>query len=71
MFVIAYLMKHWKMSALDATRAVKAKWDACWPCDRFAFQLVEYEKELGAPAIQVPPRLSEHDECTACWRELP
>jgi hypothetical protein len=51
-FVIAYLMKHWKMSALEATRAVKAKWDACWPCDRFTFQLVEYEKELRAPVIQ-------------------
>eukprot|EP00277_Geminigera_cryophila_P011110 CAMPEP_0179441522 /NCGR_PEP_ID=MMETSP0799-20121207/25058_1 /TAXON_ID=46947 /ORGANISM="Geminigera cryophila, Strain CCMP2564" /LENGTH=251 /DNA_ID=CAMNT_0021225829 /DNA_START=17 /DNA_END=769 /DNA_ORIENTATION=- len=51
-FIIAYLMKHWKMSAVDATRAVKSKWSACWPCDRFTMQLLEYEKELHAPVIQ-------------------
>jgi len=34
-------------------RAVKTKWDACWPCDRFMYQLIEYEKELNAPPIQV------------------
>lgn len=48
-FIIAYLMKHHKMSAVDAAKYMKTKWDATWPCDRFSYQLIEYEKELAKP----------------------
>lgn len=48
-FLIAYLMKSRKMSLLDATRHMKARWDATWPCNRFALQLIEYEAHLASP----------------------
>jgi len=48
-FVLAYLMKSRGMSLLDATKAMKEKWDAVWPCDRFVMQLIEYESHLAKP----------------------
>jgi hypothetical protein len=38
-FCLAYLMKHHSMSAVEAAKFMKPKWDATWPCDRFAFQV--------------------------------
>ena len=48
-FLLAYLMKSRKCSLLQAAQLFKPKWDACWPCDRFAYELVEYEQYLRAP----------------------
>jgi protein-tyrosine phosphatase len=48
-YVLAYLMWKNKMSLLEAAKIVKTKWDALWPCDRFSYQLVEYEDELKRP----------------------
>lgn len=49
--IVAYLMKYHSrgMSATDAARLLKGKWDANWPCDRFAYDLVEYERRLSRP----------------------
>ena len=46
-FLIAYLMKTKKMTVVEATQFVKAKWDATWPNDSFVFQLIEYQKEIN------------------------
>jgi hypothetical protein len=32
---------------MEAGRLLKSKWDATWPCDRFAYELVTYERELA------------------------
>lgn len=34
---------------MTLVRFPAARWDATWPCDRFAFQLIEYEEELRRP----------------------
>ena len=44
--VIAYLMKYHKLSLDKAGKLLKGKFDATWPCDRFAYDLVAYEKRL-------------------------
>lgn len=59
-FILAYMMRNNGMTLLEAGVVMKAKWDATWPCDRFCFQLIEYEKELEARrrqkyALVVPP----------------
>lgn len=46
-FVIAYLMKENKISALEAIALLKQRWDTVWPNDGFVNQLIEYENELG------------------------
>ncbi len=46
-FLIAYLMKTKKMTVVEATQIVKAKWEATWPNDSFVFQLIEYQKEIN------------------------
>ena len=51
-FVLAYMMKSQKVSAAEAARMMKAKWDAVWPADAFVHQLLEYERELaGLPPL--------------------
>jgi protein-tyrosine phosphatase len=45
-FAIAYLMKSQQLTALEATKKIKEKWDPAWPNDGFVRQLIEYEKEL-------------------------
>ena len=40
-------MKTKKMTVVEATQFVKAKWDATWPNDSFVFQLIEYQKEIN------------------------
>ena len=45
-FVLAYIMKSQKVSAAEASRIMKPKWDAVWPADAFIHQLLEYEGEL-------------------------
>jgi hypothetical protein len=42
-------MRTRNLTLLEAAQVVKPKWDAVWPCDRFAFQLIEYEAELAKP----------------------
>ncbi|KAH8095156.1 hypothetical protein JL720_2433 [Aureococcus anophagefferens] len=49
-FILAYLMQKKGMTLLEAARCMKANWDATWPNDRFVFQLMEYERDLAAPA---------------------
>ena len=44
--ILAYLMKYHGMSLMEAGKLLKSKWDATWPCDRFAYDLVIYEREL-------------------------
>ena len=48
-YVLAYLMRSRGLTLLEAARLMKASWGATWPCDRFSFQLIEYEAELRAP----------------------
>jgi protein-tyrosine phosphatase len=48
-FLLAHLMRTRGISLMEAGALVKAKWDATWPCDRFVYQLLEYEKELARP----------------------
>lgn len=47
-FILAYLMKTRGCSAVEAVRMMRQKWDATWPNDTFAGQLIEYEAELIA-----------------------
>jgi RNA binding exosome subunit len=47
--VIAYLMKYHTMDLLQARKLLKGKFDATWPCDRFAYDLVEYQRRLKKP----------------------
>ena len=48
-FIIAHMLKTGEAkSVAAATAMVKARWAATWPCDAFVFQLLEYERELGA-----------------------
>jgi hypothetical protein len=39
-------MKTQKVSAAEAARIMKPKWDAVWPADAFVNQLLDYEREL-------------------------
>eukprot|EP00629_Pelagomonadales_sp_RCC1024_P009731 CAMPEP_0119268290 /NCGR_PEP_ID=MMETSP1329-20130426/6115_1 /TAXON_ID=114041 /ORGANISM="Genus nov. species nov., Strain RCC1024" /LENGTH=220 /DNA_ID=CAMNT_0007268253 /DNA_START=161 /DNA_END=820 /DNA_ORIENTATION=- len=48
-FLLAFFMKTKGMTLLEAGAFMKPKWDATWPCDRFVFQLMEYERELERP----------------------
>jgi len=48
-FILAHLMRTRGLSLLGAGQILKPVWDATWPCDRFVYQLVEYEKELAKP----------------------
>ncbi|KAJ1617943.1 protein-tyrosine phosphatase-like protein [Pavlovales sp. CCMP2436] len=48
-FMLAFLMHSHRMGLLEATAFMKEKWDATWPCDRFVFELLDYERELRAP----------------------
>jgi protein-tyrosine phosphatase len=41
--ILAYVMKYHKMTLMEAGKLLKSKWDATWPCDRFAFM---YKREL-------------------------
>ena len=56
-FLLAHLMRSRKLSLLDAAKLMKPRWDATWPCDRFAFQLLEYEGELAEPFRLSGPEL--------------
>jgi protein-tyrosine phosphatase len=47
-FILAYLMKTEKLSAVEAVKKMKGQWDAVWPNDTFVKQLVEYEKEISS-----------------------
>mmetsp|Transcript_21851 Transcript_21851/g.25051 ORF Transcript_21851/g.25051 Transcript_21851/m.25051 type:complete len:237 (+) Transcript_21851:51-761(+) len=47
--IIAYLMKYHHLSLLEAGKLLKNKFDATWPCDRFSFDLVEFERRLARP----------------------
>lgn len=47
-FVVAYLMKTEKMTAVEAVKKMKTTWDAVWPNDTFVRQLCQYEIELNA-----------------------
>jgi hypothetical protein len=38
--ILAYLMKYHQLNLMEAGRLLNSKWDATWPCDRFAFDLV-------------------------------
>ena len=46
--ILAYLMKYHNMTLMDAGRLLKSKWDAPWPCDRFSYDLVVYERQLAS-----------------------
>lgn len=46
--ILAYLMRAKRLSLLDATKLLKSKWNATWPCDRFVFELLAYERHLAA-----------------------
>jgi predicted protein tyrosine phosphatase len=45
-FILAYMMETEHISLVKATKLFKSKWDACWPADKFVFQLLMYEMEL-------------------------
>jgi len=47
--IIAYLMKHHNLTLLEAGKLLKRKFDATWPCDRFSYDLVEFERRLARP----------------------
>ena len=47
--IIAYLMKYHSLSLKEAGKLLKSKFDATWPCDRFSYDLVEYERLLAKP----------------------
>jgi len=47
--IIAYLMKHHHLTLLEAGTLLKSKFDATWPCDRFSYDLVEFERRLARP----------------------
>lgn len=49
-FVLAWLMRSRGIGVVEAVRVMKPHWDATWPCDRFVHQLIDYERELRAPA---------------------
>lgn len=49
--IIAYLMESRSISALEATKMVKAVWDPTFPNDRFAFDLLKFETELGLAKV--------------------
>jgi protein-tyrosine phosphatase len=55
--ILAYLMKYQSLSLLQAGQLLKSKWDATWPCDRFTYELVEYEQHLVTPHRLSTPRL--------------
>lgn len=46
-FILAYVMKTEKVSAIEAAKRMKKKWSAVWPNDTFVKQLLDYEQELG------------------------
>lgn len=46
-FILAYLMKTRKVSAVEAVGLMRPVWDATWPNDSFVAQLIEYEAELA------------------------
>jgi protein-tyrosine phosphatase len=48
-FVLSHIMRTRNLTLLEAAHVMKPKWDAVWPCDRFTFQLIEYEAELAKP----------------------
>jgi hypothetical protein len=50
---------------MEAGALVKAKWDATWPCDRFVYQLLEYEKELVRPVRLTTLQLFAVITCSA------
>ena len=47
--ILAYLMKYRAMTLNEAGTLLKSKFDATWPCDRFVYDLVEYERRLAKP----------------------
>lgn len=47
--ILGYLMKYHNLTLLEAGRLLKSKFDATWPCDRFSYDLVEYERRLAKP----------------------
>ena len=47
--ILAYLMKYHNLTLNEAGKLLKSKFDATWPCDRFAYDLVEYERRLAKP----------------------
>jgi len=57
--ILAYLMRSRRLSLLEAATLVKSKWDATWPCDRFVFELIAYEKHLAAPYAFSKPGLAK------------
>mmetsp|Transcript_24678 Transcript_24678/g.23671 ORF Transcript_24678/g.23671 Transcript_24678/m.23671 type:complete len:211 (+) Transcript_24678:86-718(+) len=52
--IIAYLMEHKSLSALEATKFLKNRWDATWPNDRFVLDLLEFESELEKEGHYLP-----------------
>jgi hypothetical protein len=38
--VLEYLMKYHQLNLMEAGRILQSKWDATWPCDKFAYDLV-------------------------------
>ena len=47
--IIAYLMKYHSLTLLEAGKLLKGKFDATWPCDRFSYDLVDFERRLARP----------------------
>lgn len=47
-FILAHLMKTQSLSAVEAAKLMKSKWDATWPNDTFVKQLLKYEEDLAA-----------------------
>ena len=47
--ILGYLMKHHNLTLMEAGKLLKSKFDATWPCDRFTYDLVEYEQRLAKP----------------------
>lgn len=48
-YVLAHVMRTRRIGLLAAAKRMKPVWDATWPCDRFVYQLIEYELELSRP----------------------
>jgi protein-tyrosine phosphatase len=46
--ILAYLMEHHNLTALDATKFLKPVWDPTWPNDQFVKDLIQFEGELAA-----------------------
>ena len=50
-FILAHMMKTQYLTAAEAAKAMKGKWDAVWPNDTFVTQLLKYEDDLEGSRI--------------------